>query len=66
MPHLHLGLKENGLQNRSACCGTMRLREYSAADKTREKELEKLRAEGLGGMGQDGSGENGPQRAAAE
>jgi hypothetical protein len=47
--HSHLSLKENGLQNRSACCGTMRLREYSAAAETRELELEALRNEGIGG-----------------
>jgi len=51
--HPHLGLMETGLQNRSACCGTMRRREYSAVDVTYEAELEQLR-KGLGGS--DGTG----------
>lgn len=46
--HPHLGVKANGLQDRSSCCGTLRLREYSAADRAFAAELEAL-AEGLGG-----------------
>jgi hypothetical protein len=46
--HPHLTLLENGLQNRSACCGTLRLREYSEPERDFADELERLR-NGIGG-----------------
>ncbi|PSJ40458.1 gluzincin family metallopeptidase [Allosphingosinicella deserti] len=46
--HAHLGVKANGLQDRSGCCGTLRLREYSAADRAFAGEVKAL-ADGLGG-----------------
>jgi hypothetical protein len=65
--HPHLVLQENGLQNRSACCGTLRLREYSAVDVTREAELENLRTKGIGGaFKKKGSDKKKQHKAAAE
>jgi len=64
--HPHLVLQNNGLQNRSACCGTMRLREYSAVDVTYEVEREQLRSQGLGGSDKKSGSGSKKQKAAAE
>ncbi|HYW14679.1 MAG TPA: hypothetical protein VE891_00805 [Allosphingosinicella sp.] len=47
--HSHIVVKANGLQDRSACCGTMRLREYSEIDLAFDAELAALE-KGYGGM----------------
>lgn len=47
--HAHIVVKPNGLQDRSACCGTMRLREYSDVDSAFDAELTELGL-GLGGL----------------
>lgn len=47
--HAHLNVQRNGLQNRSACCGTMRLREYSDIDAAFGADLAEL-SRGLGGQ----------------
>jgi hypothetical protein len=64
--HPHLVVQANGLQNRSACCGTMRLREYSAVDVTFAKELDDLRGQGIGGSDKKNGSDKKKPRAAAE
>lgn len=46
--HPFLTVQANGLQDRSGCCGTMRLREYQVGDDFLESELDDLR-NGIGG-----------------
>lgn len=46
--HEHLDLPETGWQDRSGCCGTMRLREYGALEAVLDDELKALR-NGVGG-----------------
>ncbi len=57
--HPHIGIQPNGLQDRSACCGTMRLREYSDIEIAFDAELAALDG-GVGGL--PGAG---PRQAAA-
>jgi protocatechuate 3,4-dioxygenase beta subunit len=47
--HAHIVVKPNGLQDRSACCGTMRLREYSDVDAAFDAEVVELNR-GIGGL----------------
>jgi len=47
--HPHLTLKEDGLQDRSGCCGTMRLREYSLNEAVLSAEREAFFS-GVGGI----------------
>lgn len=47
--HAHIVVQTNGLQDRSACCGTMRLREYSDVELAFDAELTAL-AKGIGGL----------------
>jgi hypothetical protein len=47
--HDHIRVQPNGLQDRSACCGTMRLREYSEVEAVFDAELAAL-AGGVGGQ----------------
>lgn len=51
--HTHLVLQDTGLQDRSGCCGTMRLREYSVDEAMIDAELAALRG-GIGGRDPDG------------
>ncbi|MBO9576348.1 MAG: hypothetical protein J7494_11460 [Sphingobium sp.] len=46
--HPHLTVQASGLQDRSRCCGTMRLREYQTDESMFEEELKMLR-KGIGG-----------------
>lgn len=57
--HPHLSLLNTGLQDRSGCCGTLRLREYSVNPAMLEQELEDIR-KGFGG------GDGVPDAIAAE
>jgi hypothetical protein len=47
--HAHIVVQTNGLQDRSACCGTMRLREYSDVELAFDAELAAL-DKGIGGL----------------